>query len=72
MNDADTAGVPLWRRLAAASYDALVLAALWMLVAAVLVPLSGGAITSDRPAWHAALQLTIDLPVEAALAIAVL
>ena len=57
MNDSEPA--PLWRRLAAASYDAIVLAALWMLTAAVLVPLSGGAITSDRPAWHAAFQLCL-------------
>ena len=59
MNNAEASRVSLWRRLAAACYDALVLAALWMLTAAVLVPLSGGAITSNRPAWHAALQLCL-------------
>jgi uncharacterized RDD family membrane protein YckC len=41
--------VPLWRRLAAASYDALVVAALWFIATAVAMPLSRGAITPDHP-----------------------
>ena len=44
----DTA-VPLWRRLAAASYDALVVAALWFIATAVAMPISHGAITPDHP-----------------------
>jgi uncharacterized RDD family membrane protein YckC len=41
--------VPLWRRLAAASYDALVVLALWFIATAIAMPLSRGAITPDHP-----------------------
>jgi uncharacterized RDD family membrane protein YckC len=40
--------VPLWRRLAAASYDALVVAALWFIATAMAMPLTRGAITPDH------------------------
>ena len=41
--------VPLWRRLAAASYDALVVLALFFIGSALVMPLSHGAITPDHP-----------------------
>jgi uncharacterized RDD family membrane protein YckC len=41
--------VPLWRRLAAASYDALVVLALWFIATAVAMPLTHGAITPEHP-----------------------
>jgi len=47
--DKTTDTVPLWRRLAAASYDALVVAALWFIATAIAMPLSRGAITPDHP-----------------------
>jgi uncharacterized RDD family membrane protein YckC len=49
LDPADSNPVPLWRRLAAASYDALVVAALWFIATAVAMPLSRGAITPDHP-----------------------
>ena len=59
MNDIAATHVPLWRRLAAGAYDALVVLALWMLAGAILVPLSGGAITSDRPWIRAGFQFSL-------------
>jgi uncharacterized RDD family membrane protein YckC len=41
--------VPLWRRLAAACYDALVVLALWFIATAVAMPLAHGAITPEHP-----------------------
>ncbi|HEY1774334.1 MAG TPA: RDD family protein [Gammaproteobacteria bacterium] len=41
--------VPLWRRLAAASYDALVVVALWFIATAVAMPLTHGAVTPEHP-----------------------
>ena len=41
--------VPLWRRLAAASYDALVVLALWFIATAVAMPIAHGAITPEHP-----------------------
>jgi uncharacterized RDD family membrane protein YckC len=41
--------VPLWRRLAAASYDALVVLALWFIATAVAMPLTHGAVTPEHP-----------------------
>ena len=45
----DFAPVPLWRRLAAASYDGLVVAALFFIGAAVAMPITRGAITPEHP-----------------------
>jgi uncharacterized RDD family membrane protein YckC len=45
----DSRPVPLWRRLAAASYDALVVTALWFIATALAMPLARGAITPDHP-----------------------
>ena len=45
----DSRPVPLWRRLAAASYDSLVVVALWFIATAIAMPLSHGAITPDHP-----------------------
>jgi uncharacterized RDD family membrane protein YckC len=45
----DVSPVPLWRRLAAASYDGLVVAALFFMGSALVMPLSHGAITPDHP-----------------------
>jgi len=43
---------PLWRRLAAMAYDALLLTALWMLTVALLMIISGGSLAAtDRPFW---------------------
>lgn len=43
---------PLWRRLAAMTYDSLVLLALWILLAALLMLVSGGRLAdADRPGW---------------------
>lgn len=55
----DVSRVALWRRLASAAYDSCVVAGIWFITAAVMVPLSGGAITSDRPGLHALFQLTL-------------
>ena len=41
--------VPLWRRLAAASYDALVVLALWFIATAVAMPFTRGAVTPEHP-----------------------
>ena len=52
MNDAASSPpvrVPLWRRLAAAAYDGLVVLALMFLGTALIMPLSRGAITPDHP-----------------------
>jgi uncharacterized RDD family membrane protein YckC len=46
---ADSPFVPLWRRLAAASYDALVVAALWFIATAIAMVVTHGAITPDHP-----------------------
>lgn len=45
----DSTPVALWRRLAAASYDALVVAALFFIGTALAMALSHGAITPDHP-----------------------
>ncbi|HSN16645.1 MAG TPA: RDD family protein [Gammaproteobacteria bacterium] len=45
----DQLSVPLWRRLAAACYDALVLAAVFFIGAALAMMVSRGAITPDHP-----------------------
>lgn len=42
-------GIPLWRRLAAASYDGFIVLALWFIGTAVVMPVSRGAITPERP-----------------------
>ncbi len=49
VNPNDHLPVPLWRRLAAASYDGLVVLALWFIASALVMPLSRGAITPDHP-----------------------
>ena len=52
MNDTASsppARVPLWRRLAAAAYDGLVVLALMFLGTALVMPLSRGAVTPDHP-----------------------
>lgn len=49
--------VPLWRRLAAAAYDGLIVFALWMLGTAVVMPLSRGAITREQPLAEFLYQL---------------
>ena len=49
VNPIDPAPVPLWRRLAAASYDGLVVVALWFIASALVMPFSHGAITPDHP-----------------------
>jgi uncharacterized RDD family membrane protein YckC len=49
--------VPLWRRLAAAAYDGLIVFALWMLGTALVMPLSRGAITRDHPLAELLYQL---------------
>jgi len=41
--------VPLWRRLAAASYDALVVLALWFIATAAVMPIARAAITPEHP-----------------------
>lgn len=46
--------VGLWRRLAAALYDLLLLAALWMLITAAFLPFNGGeALASGSPLFQA-------------------
>jgi|SRR5215469_16864394 len=50
MNDAEYTRVPLWRRLAAGAYDSLVVAALWFLGSALVLPFTHGAVTPDHPA----------------------
>ncbi len=49
---------PLWRRLAAASYDLLVLIAVWMLIAALVLAAFHGEVDVARqpPLYHAVLQ----------------
>jgi uncharacterized RDD family membrane protein YckC len=47
----------LWRRLAAASYDALVVLALWFIATALVMPLSHGAISREHPLTEFAYQL---------------
>ena len=49
--------VPLWRRLAAASYDALVVLALWFIATAVAMPITRGAITPDHPLAELSFRL---------------
>ena len=51
--------VPLWRRLAAASYDALVVLALWFIATAVAMPLAHGAITPEHPLAELVYRLYI-------------
>ena len=51
--------VPLWRRLAAASYDALVVLALWFIATAVAMPLTRGAITPEHHLAELAYRLYI-------------
>ena len=46
---ADASPVPLWRRLAAASYDGFVVAALFFIGSALVMPMSHSAITPDHP-----------------------
>ena len=41
--------VPLWRRLAAALYDGLVVLALWFIATALVMPLSRAAVAPDHP-----------------------
>ncbi len=41
--------VPLWRRLAAASYDGLIVLALWFIATALVMPLSRAAVAPDHP-----------------------
>ena len=42
-------GVPLWRRLAAACYDGLVVLAMWFIGTALVMPLSRAAVSPDHP-----------------------
>ena len=42
-------GVPLWRRLAAALYDGLIVLALWFIGTALIMPLSRTAVSPDHP-----------------------
>ncbi|HEX2668793.1 MAG TPA: RDD family protein [Gammaproteobacteria bacterium] len=49
VNPDDFRPAPLWRRLAAASYDALVVLGLWFIATAVAMPVARGAITPDHP-----------------------
>ncbi len=53
--------VPLWRRLAAAAYDLLVLVAVWMLVAALVLAAFHGEVDVARqpPLYHAVLQVSL-------------
>ena len=44
-----SSGVPLWRRLAAACYDGLVVLALWFIGTALIMPLSRTAVSPDHP-----------------------
>ena len=53
----DDISISLWRRLAAASYDALVVAALFFIGAALAMPLSHGAITPDHPIAELSFRL---------------
>jgi uncharacterized RDD family membrane protein YckC len=46
----DVIRVPLWQRLAAAAYDGLVVAGLFIIASALVMPISHGAITPDHPA----------------------
>jgi len=42
-------GVPLWRRLAAALYDGMIVLALWFIGTALVMPLSRAAVAPDHP-----------------------
>lgn len=42
-------GVPLWRRLAAAFYDGLIVLALWFIATALVMPISRAAVSPDHP-----------------------
>jgi|SRR5579859_2979667 len=42
-------GVPLWRRLAAAFYDGLIVLALWFIGTAVVMPISREAVSPNHP-----------------------
>ena len=49
---------PLWRRLAAAAYDSLVVLALWFVATALILPLTHGqALDSSHPLAEAAYRL---------------
>ncbi len=52
---------PLWLRLAALAYDVLVLAAVWMLVAALVLAAFGGEVDVARqpPLYHFTLQAAL-------------
>jgi len=50
-------GIPLWRRLAAACYDSLIVLALWFIGTALVMPLSHGAITPEHPLAEILYQL---------------
>ena len=49
--------VALWRRLAAACYDSLIVLALWFIGTALVMPLSHGAITPEHPLAEFLYQL---------------
>src|SRR5690348_1842598 len=49
--------VSLWRRLAAACYDSLIVLALWFIGTALVMPLSRGAITPEHPLVEFLYQL---------------
>ena len=49
--------VSLWRRLAAACYDSLIVLALWFIGTALVMPLSHGAITPEHPLAEFLYQL---------------
>jgi uncharacterized RDD family membrane protein YckC len=53
---ADASFVPLWRRLAAAAYDASIVVALWFVATALVMPLSHGAISREHPLAEFAYQ----------------
>jgi uncharacterized RDD family membrane protein YckC len=44
-----TDAVTLWRRMAAASYDGLIVTALWFIGTALVMPLSRAAVAPDHP-----------------------
>lgn len=43
---------PLWRRLAALVYDALIVVALWMLATALVLPFTGGEAIAAGRVWY--------------------
>ncbi len=49
--------VALWRRLACAAYDSLIVVALWFVGTALVMPLSRGAITPEHSLAEALYQL---------------